>query len=55
MKAKAALRTEQAGALAIPREITRLTTAWWRYGVFGLPTRLTRSLVTDASFESIFN
>ncbi|MBM4252315.1 MAG: AarF/ABC1/UbiB kinase family protein [Deltaproteobacteria bacterium] len=55
MKAKTAVRTEKAGALAIPRELTRLVSAWWRFGVFGLPTKLTRSLVTDTSFESIFS
>ena len=55
MKAQAAPRQAKVGPLAIPREITRLTQAWWQYGVFGLPSSLTKSLLKDASLDSVFN
>ncbi len=46
---------DQPSVLAIPRELTRVGTAWVKHGVFGLPLRLTKSVLSDPSLSGVLD
>jgi len=42
-------------SLALAREAGRLSLAWWRFGVFGLPLSLLRQLIREPSFDRVLS